>query len=107
TFYPLSLHDALPIFDAARRPIPDPRSAGAVGARLVHRQPLQLRLLVDDDQIDVVAAAQAVVGDREQAVRVRRQVDASHLSLLGDQGIDETGTLVREPVVVVAPAGGG
>ena len=28
---------------------------------------LQVRLLVDDDEVDVVAAAQAVVGDRQQA----------------------------------------
>ena len=42
--------------------------------RLVDAEPLELRLLVDDDQVDVVPAAEAVIGDREQTVRIRRQV---------------------------------
>ena len=57
-------------------PVPDRGAARAVVARRVDVEALQLRLLVDDDEVDVVAAAQAVVGDREQAVGVRRQVDA-------------------------------
>ena len=39
-----------------------PRPGGAVLDRLVHRQPLRRRLLAGDDDVDVVAAAQAVVG---------------------------------------------
>ena len=87
-----------------RCPVPDTGAAGAVRARLVHREPLQLRLLVDDDQVHVVAAAQAVIGDGEQAVRVRGQVHARHLSLFRDQRVDEPRPLVGEAVVVVAPA---
>jgi hypothetical protein len=37
----------------------------------VHVQVLQVHLLVADDDIDVVVAAQAVVGGGEQAVDVR------------------------------------
>ena len=71
--------------------------------RLVHGQPLQLRLLAGDDHVDVVAAAQAVVGHREQAVGVGRQVDADDLGLLVDDVVDEARVLVREAVVVLAP----
>ena len=53
--------------------------------------------------VDVVAAAQAVIGHREQAVGVRRQVDADDLGLLVHDVIDEPRILVREPVVVLAP----
>ena len=60
-----------------------------------------------DDQVDVVAAAQAVVGDREQAVGVRREVDADDLAAQRDHRVDQARALVAEAVVVVAPAGGG
>jgi hypothetical protein len=39
-----------------------------------------------------------VVGDREQAVGVRGEVDADDLGLLVDHMVDEPRVLVREPV---------
>ena len=87
----------------ARRPLPDAEPTGAVGDGLLHRQVGQLGLLAGDDEVDVVAAAQAVVADREQAVGVRRQVDADDLGLLVDDVVDEAGVLVGEAVVVLAP----
>ena len=51
-------------------PLPDPKAGGAVLDRLVHRQPLRGRLLAGNDDVDVVPAAQAVVGNRKQAVGV-------------------------------------
>ena len=89
------------------RPLPDPQPAGAVRDRLVHRQVVQRRLLAGDDHVDVVAGAQAVVGDREQAVGVGRQVDADDLGLLVDDVVDEPRVLVGEAVVVLAPDVGG
>ena len=86
-----------------RGPLPDPEPARAVDDRVVHREVVERRLLARDDHVDVVAAAQAVVGDREQRVRVRRQVDADHLGLLVDDVVDEARVLVREAVVVLAP----
>ena len=71
--------------------------------RLVHVEPLQGRLLAGDDDVDVVAAAQAVVRDGEQRVRVRRQVHADDLGLLVHDVVDEPGVLVDEAVVVLAP----
>ena len=70
---------------------------------LVHRQPLRRGLLAGDDDVDVIAAAQAMIGDRQQAVGVGRQVDADHLGLLVDDVVDEAGVLVAEPVVVLPP----
>jgi hypothetical protein len=46
-----------------RGPVPDPDSARAVNDRLLHREVIQGRLLAGDDDVDVVAAAQTVVGD--------------------------------------------
>ena len=43
-------------------PFPDADAGGAVLDRLVHGQPLRRGLLAGDDDIDVVAAAQAVIG---------------------------------------------
>src|SRR6185436_288033 len=47
-------------------PVPDRCTAFRVLDRLWHRQPLELWLLVDDDEVDVIAAAEAVVGDAEK-----------------------------------------
>ncbi len=85
------------------RPVPDPDAARAVEDRVVHGQELQSRLLAGDDHVHVVAAAQAVVGDREEAVRVGRQVDPDDLGLLVHDVVDEAGILVREAVVVLPP----
>ena len=84
-------------------PVPDADAAGAVQDRLVHRQVVERRLLAGDDDVDVVPAAQAVIGDREQAVRVRRQVDPDDLGLLVHDVVDEARVLVAEAVVVLAP----
>ena len=85
------------------RPAPDADAAGAVEDRLVHRQPVGRGLLAGHDDIDVVAAGQAVVGHREQRVRIGRQVDPDDVRLLVDHVVDEAGVLVAEAVVVLAP----
>ncbi len=46
-------------------PMPDRRPACAMVNRLVERQILQVLLLVDHDEVDVIATAQAVVRHRE------------------------------------------
>jgi hypothetical protein len=51
----------------------------------IHVQPLQFRLFARNDHIDVIAASQAMVGDGEQGVGVRRQIyadDSAPRSLL-------------------------
>jgi hypothetical protein len=70
---------------------------------LVHGQPLRRWLLAGDDEIDVIAAAQAVVGDRQQAVGVGRQIDADHFRLLIHNMVDEPRILMAEAVMVLAP----
>ena len=84
-------------------PLPDAEAGLAVLGRLVHREPLRRGLLAGDDDVDVVAAAQAMVGDREQAVGVGRQVDADDLGLLVHDVVDEAGILVAEAIVVLPP----
>jgi hypothetical protein len=51
-------------------------------------------LLVRDDDVDVVHAAQAMVGGREQAIGIRRQVDAHNFPALDGHHIEESGVLV-------------
>ena len=96
-------HDVGAVLVVVRRPLPDADAARAVHDRVVHRQVVERRLLAGDDHVHVVAAAQAVVGDREQRVRVGRQVDADDLRLLVHDVVDEAGILVREAVVVLPP----
>ena len=85
-------------------PLPDAGALGAVPVGLLEGEVLQVLLLVDDDEVDVVGAAQAVVGDRQGGVGVRRQPDPHDVGGERDEAVDETRALVREAVVVVAPA---
>ena len=74
-----------------------------MGDGLVDREPLRRGLLSGHDQVDVIPAAQAMVGHREQSVGVRRQIDAHHVGLLVHQVIDEAGVLMAEAVVILPP----
>ena len=71
--------------------------------RRVHVQPLLFRLLAGNDDVDQVAAAQTLVGDAQQSVRIRRQIDADDVGFLVDDMVDEAGVLMRETVVVLPP----
>ena len=48
----------------------------------IHPEPLRGGLLAGDDDVDIIAAAQAVVGHRQQCVGVRWQIDAHNLGFL-------------------------
>jgi hypothetical protein len=64
---------------------------------------LRRRALAGDDHVDVVAGVQAVVGDRQQAVGVRRQIHPHDVGLLVDDVVQEPGVLVGEAVVILLP----
>ena len=84
-------------------PLPDadPRSAVLYGG--VHFQPVRRRVFAGDHDVDVMTAAQAMIHHRQQAVCIRRKVNSNDLGLLVHDQIDETGILVSEPVVILAP----
>src|SRR5450759_789440 len=73
---------------------------------LFNREPLELRLLVYHHQVDVVAAAEAVVSDGEERVGVGREVDARDAAALRHHYVNQSGSLMAETVVIVAPARG-
>ena len=66
-------------------------------------RPLGGRLFVGDDDVDVISAAQAVVGNREQRISIRGEVHSDQFSLFVDHVINEPGVLVAEAVMVLAP----
>ena len=80
-----------------------PTALSAVLDGGVHRQPLRRRVFARNHDVDVMPAAQAVVHHRQQAVCIRRKVNAHDLGLLVHDVIDETGILVSETVVILAP----
>jgi hypothetical protein len=59
---PLARHHYVGVAFVVRGPWPDAESGGAVSYSLVDGEPLRFRLLAGYDQVDVVLAAQAVVG---------------------------------------------
>ena len=96
-------HDHVGIAGIVAGPLPDARAGGAMANGRIDVEPLPLRLLAGDDQVDVVAAAQAVIRHRQQAVRVGRQIDAHDIGFLVRDMIDEAGILVGKAVVILAP----
>jgi hypothetical protein len=84
-------------------PGPNADAGGAVLDGGVHIEPLGRGLFSGHDDIDVVAAAQAVIGHREQGVGIRRQIDPDDLCLFIDDVVDETRILMAEAVVILTP----
>ena len=99
-------HVRLRALVVARLP-PDADALGAVRDGLVHGHVLQVLLLVGDDDVDVARALQAVIGDAEQGIGIRRQVDAANIRALVDHHVEEAGVLVGEAVVILPPDRGG
>ncbi len=84
-------------------PLEDADSRRAVLDRRVDVEPLGLRLLARDDDVDEIAARQALACDTQQGVGIRRQIDAHEVCLLVDHEIDEARILVGEAVVILPP----
>src|SRR5262249_55437180 len=84
---------------------PDANALGAVRDGGVHIEILQVELLVANDDVDIAFAAQAMVGHRQQAVDIRRQVYSSYFSSFVDDYVDESGILVCKAVMILAPDG--
>ena len=68
-------------------------------------QILQVHLLIADDHVDVVFTAQAVIGDGQQAVDVRRQIDARDFGAFVYDYVQEPRILMSKTIVVLAPDG--
>src|SRR5262245_51937763 len=71
--------------------------------RFIHSQPYGSGLFSCDDDVDIITAAQAVICDGEEAIRVGRQIDAYDLGFLVHYMIDEARVLVGEAVMIMAP----
>ena len=70
--------------------------------RLLRREPHRRRLLRSNHQVDVVLGTQAVRDGAQEAVGVRRQVNARKLRLEIENGTDEAWILMREAIVLLA-----
>ena len=85
------------------RPFPNADPGRAVFDGRVHIEILERRLLPRHDHVDVVAAAETMVHDRQQRVGVGWKIDPNHVRLLIDHMVDESRILVRETVVILPP----
>ena len=59
-------------------------------------------LLVGDDDVDVVAALQAVIGHAQQGVDIGGKVDTGNGGTLVDHHVEEAGVLMGKAVVILA-----
>jgi len=67
-------------------------------------EPLELGLLAAGDDVDVVAAAQAVIENVEQAIGIGRVVNANDFAAPLQGVVNKAGRLMAESIVIVAPA---
>lgn len=72
----------------AARPVPNADAGGAMPDGLFHREPYRRWLLAGDDDIYTVAAAKAVIGDAQQAICVRWQIDTNNFGFLVHDVVD-------------------
>ena len=73
----------------------------------IHIQVLQVLLLIAHDDVNVVGAVQAMVGDGKEAINVRGQVNPCHRWTFVQDYIEEARILVGKAVMVLAPDGRG
>ena len=73
----------------------------------IHIEPDGCGLFARDDEVDIVFAAQAMIGDGEERVGIGREIDTNDVWLLVGDVINESGVLMREAVVVLTPDMGG
>jgi hypothetical protein len=70
--------------------------------RFVHHQPLRNRLLAGNDQVHIIPAAQAVIGYRQKAIGIRREIGPHDFDPLVDHS--QPGAAAVAIVPVHAPA---
>src|SRR3989344_839360 len=101
---PGACHDDVGLFMViVAREVPDTDPRCAVFDSVLHGEPLQCRLFSGNDDIDVVAATKAVVGDGEEGICIRWQIDADDFGLLVYDVINESWILVGKAIVVLLP----
>src|SRR5450830_903978 len=84
-------------------PLPDADTLSAVFNGLFHRQSLGCLIFSRDYDVDIMAAAQAMIPDRKQAVGIRRQIHTHNGRLLVDHMVDEARVLMRKTVMHLLP----
>ena len=71
--------------------------------RRLHIEPLWGRLFAGHNDVDVVPAAQAVIGHGQQCVRIWWEIHADDFRLLVHHVVNEAGVLMTKAVVILAP----
>src|SRR5882672_358048 len=84
-------------------PTPNADSRRAMFDGGVHIQPLRRGLFARNNDVDIVAAPQAMIGDRQESIGIRWQIDTDDLGLLIHRMIDEAWVLMAEAIVVLPP----
>ena len=84
-------------------PLPNADTLCAVLDSLLHGQPLRTRMLRCNNNIDIVAAADAMIKAGQQAVCIRRQIQANHVCLLVCNVVKEARILMGKAVVILLP----
>ena len=91
------------VVGVAARPVPDAHTAGAMQSRLLGVEPVRRVVLARHDHVHVVTATQAMLGDLQQSIGIRREIYADDFGNLVRDVVDETRVLVGEAVVVLTP----
>src|SRR5215468_4389438 len=83
--------------------VPDADAFRAVRDGFIHIQILQVQLFVRNNHVDVVLAAEAVIGHRQQAISVRGKINTRYRGAFVENYVQKPWVLMREAVVLLPP----
>src|SRR5690348_15144120 len=86
-------------------PTPDTNALCAMADCSIHVQVLQMLLFVGNNDVDVIFRPQAMIGHRQQTIRIRREIDSSDSGAFVEHYIQKSRILVREAIVILTPHG--
>ena len=87
-------------------PVPNTNAFCAMLNSVLGPEKLDMLLLIGDNHIDIVHAAEAMVHHGQEAVSIWRKVYAYYLGVFVCDDVQEPGILMREAVVVLSPDNG-
>ena len=82
--------------------LPNTSTFGAMGDGVVHIEVLEMILLVSNNDVDIVGAAETVIGDREKAIGVWWKINSNNFGALVGNNVKESRILMGKAIVILS-----
>ena len=75
--------------------------------RLIYGQILEMGLFIRNNDINLIDTLETAIGDRQETIYVRGQINSHHLSTFVGYQIKKPRILMGKTIMILAPDGGG